>query len=166
MVSLTNSMLQAVNKPNIPVFTMLCGGCVKLITNYILVGTPDINISGAPIGTTLCYATITILNFVFLIKTTHIKPNFINMLIKPLVSAAGMGVGAVVCYDALTKVISPHVATLGAVVIAAIIYFFMLVALRGFIREDLLLMPKGRKIVSVMERFGWIKKERTPKENG
>lgn len=163
MVSLTNSMLQAVNRPNVPVFTMLCGGVVKLLTNYMLVGTPEININGAPIGTTLCYATITILNFIFLIRITHISPNFINMLIKPLVSAAAMGIGAVVCYDALAAVISPRIATILAICIAALVYFFMLVALRGFIREDILLMPKGKKIVSVMERFGWIKKERKPK---
>ncbi|MBQ1334219.1 MAG: polysaccharide biosynthesis C-terminal domain-containing protein, partial [Clostridia bacterium] len=163
MVSITNSMLQAISRPNIPVFTMLCGGVVKLVTNYFLVGTPSININGAPIGMTLCYATITILNFMMLFKTTHIRPNFLNMLIKPLVSAAAMGVGAVVCYNVLSGIINPHFATLAAIVIAAFIYFFMLVALRGFIREDMLLMPKGKKLVSIMERFGWIKRERISK---
>ena len=163
MVSITNSMLQAISRPSIPVFTMLCGGVVKLVTNYFLVGTPSININGAPIGTTLCYATITILNFIMLFKTTHIRPNFLNMLIKPLVSAAAMGVGAVVCYNVLSGIINPHIATLAAMFIAAFIYFFMLVALRGFIREDMLLMPKGKKLVSIMERFGWIKRERISK---
>ena len=163
MVSITNSMLQAISRPNIPVYTMLCGGVVKLVTNYFLVGTPSINIGGAPIGTTLCYATITILNFIMLIKVTHIRPNFLNMLIKPLVSAAAMGIGSYVCYNALARVINPNVATLAALVVAVLVYFFMLVALRGFIREDLLLMPKGRKLVSIMERFGWIKKERISK---
>lgn len=159
MVSVTNAMLQAINRPNIPVITMLCGGCVKLITNFILVGTPDINISGAPIGTTLCYATITILNFIFIIKTTHLRPNFINMIIKPLVSAVVMGVIALLAYRILNIALGNSIAVLGSVVVAAVVYFFALVVLRGLIREDILLMPKGAKLVSIMERFHWIKKE-------
>ncbi|MBQ9990521.1 MAG: polysaccharide biosynthesis C-terminal domain-containing protein, partial [Lachnospiraceae bacterium] len=55
----TNALLQAMGKVNVPVVTMLTGGAVKLLVNYTLVGTPSINIHGAPIGTLCCYATIT-----------------------------------------------------------------------------------------------------------
>ena len=40
MVSLTNAILQAVGRPQLPVFSMAVGGVVKLVCNFILVGMP------------------------------------------------------------------------------------------------------------------------------
>ena len=39
-------------------------GVVKVVVNWFLVGTPSINITGAPIGTLLCYAVIAFLNMI------------------------------------------------------------------------------------------------------
>ncbi|MFR8333840.1 MAG: polysaccharide biosynthesis C-terminal domain-containing protein [Oscillospiraceae bacterium] len=41
---------------------MVIGGVIKLATNYTLVGNPKIMIFGAPVGTLLCFAVISILN--------------------------------------------------------------------------------------------------------
>ena len=66
MQSVSNAILQAQGKEKLPVVSMAIGGAVKLITNYTLIAIPAINIRGAPIGTSLCYGTITVLNLIFI----------------------------------------------------------------------------------------------------
>ena len=156
MVSLTSSMLQAIGKVNIPVITMLIGGCIKLATNYILVGNPSINIAGAPIGTTLCYGMITVLNTYFLIKTLNIVPNFLNVLIKPLVSSVAMGISAIVVYNFSIHIVGSKISTLVSVIIAMVIYILMLIVVKGFVKQDIELMPRGKKLAAFMEKRGWL----------
>ena len=48
LMILTNAILQTYGKEKLPIFTVIVGGVVKIIMNYILVGNPDINIHGAP----------------------------------------------------------------------------------------------------------------------
>lgn len=156
MVSLTNAMLQAIGKVNIPVVTMFIGGCIKLATNYILVGDPSININGAPIGTTLCYGVIAVLNTYFLIKHSNIIPDFFNVFIKPLVSSVAMGISAVVIFNFFANIIGSKISVVLSVIIAFIIYILMLVVVKGFIREDIELLPKGKKIADFLDNRGWI----------
>ncbi len=64
IVLMTDAIMQAHNHAVIPVINTLIGGVVKVIVNYILVGNPDIAITGAPVGTIACYAVITVLNLI------------------------------------------------------------------------------------------------------
>ena len=64
IVLMTDAIMQAHNHAVIPVVNTLIGGIVKVIVNYILVGNPDIAITGAPVGTIACYAVITVLNLI------------------------------------------------------------------------------------------------------
>ena len=64
IVLMTDAIMQAHNHAVIPVINTLIGGVIKVIVNYILVGNPDIAITGAPVGTIACYAVITVLNLI------------------------------------------------------------------------------------------------------
>jgi stage V sporulation protein B len=83
---LTNSYLQAYGRVNIPVYTMLIGGVVKVAGNWILVGQPDINIHGAPIGTTLCFAVIVVINFFVVFRMLPERMKLMNTFGKPLIA--------------------------------------------------------------------------------
>ena len=74
LMVLTNAILQTYGKEKIPIFTVIVGGIVKIILNYILVGTPSINIHGAPISTLCCYLVIVVLNLFFVWKYSPQKP--------------------------------------------------------------------------------------------
>ena len=58
LMVLTNAILQTYGKEQLPIFTVIAGGVVKVVMNYILVGNPNINIHGATISTLCCYLTI------------------------------------------------------------------------------------------------------------
>ena len=65
LMTLTNAILQSYGHECIPICTMIAGGIVKIVMNYVLVGNPDINIHGAPISTLCCYLVISGLNLFF-----------------------------------------------------------------------------------------------------
>ena len=51
LVLLFNAFMQAHGDVTSPVINMFIGGIVKIAVNYVLVGIPEINIVGAPVGT-------------------------------------------------------------------------------------------------------------------
>ena len=78
LMILTNAILQTYGKEKLPIFTVIAGGVVKVVMNYILVGNPDISIHGAPISTLCCYLTICGLNLFFVWKYSDRKSTRLN----------------------------------------------------------------------------------------
>ena len=85
---LTNSIMQAHGKVNWPIITMLIGGAVKVGINYVLVGDPEINIKGAPIGTLICYGLIALINLALVSRLLEKKPNYPAIFAKPVIASA------------------------------------------------------------------------------
>ena len=155
-VPMTN-MLQAIGKPMLPVRNIAIGAVLKIVVNFILVGRPELNIMGAPIGTTLCYVYIFASNMYCLIKHTGVKFNFVAVIIKPFVSAlccggAAFGVSFACEYLKLSNLIT----TVLSVITAVIVYFIVLFALKTLSKEDIEGFPKGKAIARVLEKLHFI----------
>jgi len=86
ILAITNAVLQALGKERLPVISMLCGAIVKCTSGAVLLHWKGI--SGAPISTFLCYLTVTVLNFIFVIRVSGIRLSFIRVFGRPL--AAGL----------------------------------------------------------------------------
>lgn len=151
VVLLTNSILQAHGKVNIPIFTMLVGGVIKVILNYVLVGNPALNINGAPIGTFACYLTISALNVYYIRRSYSEKPKTLKLFVKPLFASAAMGVAAYMAYDVLSTFLpSFKLACFGAIAVAVLVYVIFVVILRIITYDDCMLLPKGDKIAKIL----------------
>ncbi|MDP4151925.1 MAG: polysaccharide biosynthesis protein [Bacillota bacterium] len=156
LVSITNAILQAIGKEKVPVVTMLIGGTMKLVCNYILVGTPNINISGAPFGTNLCYGTIALLNIIVIWRSLDGLPTIIPTTIKSVGSAlVSCGVAALL-FNPIAAAIGATLSTLICIIIAVSGYFIILLTFKGMNEEDILLLPKGEKIKKILAKYGWI----------
>lgn len=153
LVQIANALLQAWGKVWIPVFNMLAGGVVKVLVNLLLVSRPEINITGAPIGTLLCYITVTILDDIFIVKHSKIKFSITDFVIKPLFCTLIMGVFTYSSYKALVLHAGDTAALIGAVLISVLVYFAAIVITRTLKREDILLLPKGERLARIMEHF-------------
>ncbi len=151
LVLLTNAIMQAHGYVSLPVINMLIGGVVKVIVNYILVGRADVNITGAPIGTLCCYVTICALNLIAMRRVVSTHPRVLATMVKPLLSAAAMGLAAFMSYDVLaTYLPSQKLACLLAICVAAVVYCIFVVVLKTITREDCALLPKGDKIAKLL----------------
>lgn len=100
MVTVTNGILQAHGKVNIPIYTTLVGGLVNIITDYILIGMGAIHIYGAAIATIAYCAVIMFLNVIAMHKTMDLPPRILKQFVKPMIATALMAVAAYLTYEA------------------------------------------------------------------
>ncbi len=156
-VPMTN-MLQAIGKPMLPVRNIAIGAVLKIIVNFILVGRAELNIMGAPIGTTLCYVFIFVSNLFCLIKYTGVRFNFVSVIIKPFISALSCGVAAYfVAMLCDNFKLGNLVTVVCSVAVAGVVYILVLFGIKTLSREDIEGFPKGKKIASILEKLHFIR---------
>ena len=152
-----NSMLQAVGRVDLPVKLLVFGLAIKLVLNYTLVGIPEINVMGAGTGTLVCYMFITVFSLYFLCRETKIMPNFIAIFVKPLLASILCVTAAYFVQKAGAAVTSGKLATCFAIVVAGAIYVVCMLWFRALHKSDILMLPKGQKIVKILEKHNWIR---------
>lgn len=157
LVMVTNSTLQAIGKEYVPVRNMIIGGAIKILVNYTLVGMPEININGAPIGSMLCYITILAMNIYSIKKEIGVKFGISSTVVKPVISVAVMAAVAVAVYSAAAP-LGNRPAVVAAILAAGVVYFGMLFALRAITRDDIEMLPKSEKILPVMEKLRLVRR--------
>lgn len=146
------SMLQAIGRMDIPLKLFAVGMLMKIVVNYVLVGIPQINIQGANIGSIVCYGFVTVVALFVICRETKIIPDFISIFVKPLLAGLVCGAAAYfseIFFDIFFK---QRIATVLAVITAIIAYIIALLLFRAIKREDVLQMPKGNKIVKILEK--------------
>ena len=92
VVQATSSILQGIRKQKVPMYTMIAGVAVKIILNYILIGTPGIDIHGGPYASIACYSVVMILNVFYVCKYTKMKFRWMTWVIRPGIASAAMGI--------------------------------------------------------------------------
>lgn len=151
------SMIQATGKMDIPLKLYIIGMTLKIIVNYILVGIPEINIQGANVGSIVCYGFVTVTAMFFLCRTTGIVPDFMSIFVKPLLASIVCALAAYWSEQLFDVFVTQRIATLLAVITAVIVYVIALLVFRAVKREDILQMPKGNKILKVLEKHKLIR---------
>ena len=151
LVLLLNAIMQAHGDVVTPVVNMLIGGIIKIIVNYILVGQPNLNIVGAPIGTFICYISITALDLIAMKRHISARPAIFKNIIRPGLASAIMGAATFMVYRVLLNAISSwKLACLLSLAFAVVLYAVLVVFLRCLTYEDCMLLPKGEKIAKIL----------------
>mgnify|MGYP004477256785 FL=1 len=151
LVLLLNAIMQAHGDVVTPVVNMLIGGIIKIIVNYILVGQPNLNIVGAPIGTFICYISITALDLIAMKRHISARPAIFKNIIRPGLASAIMGAATFMVYRVLSNAISSwKLVCLLSLAFAVVLYAVLVVFLRCLTYEDCMLLPKGEKIAKIL----------------
>lgn len=152
ITTVTTAIMQAHNRPWLPMLNMLIGGIVKVIVNYILVGNPSIGILGAPIGTLACFTVYMVLNVFTMRRVMTEPPKLLRAMWKSGIAAVVMGVVAYGSYFVLTRFIaSVTLCCLGAIGVAVVAYVLMVILLKVITYDDCMLLPKGEKIAKILK---------------
>ena len=155
----TNAVLQASGHERLSLIALPIGGIVKIAVNWILVGSPDINIIGAPIGTISCYVLITLINVIFMSAKLPEKPDFLKITLRPAICTALMGAAAYAVYGLADRFLTPALGGVRiamticlalAIFLAVIVYFALIITLNVITKEDAILLPKGEKIAAIL----------------
>lgn len=162
---LTN-VLQAMGRADIPAKTVAIGAVIKVVCNFIFVGIPELNIYGATIGTIICYSFIIFANIYFTMKVSKCKINFVSTIVKPMVCATICALSAYAVHsifsnilkfgEASSKLNGYNFSTLIAVAVAVVVYAVCLLIVKGIAYDDLVMLPKGKKIAKALAKYGLI----------
>ena len=120
LVQSTGGILNGLKKEWIPTVTLAAGVGVKILLNYLLIGTPSLAMRGAPIASIACYMISMIPNLLCVYHFTGMKPEWKDSLLKPLLCTALMGM---VLWGAKTLLPSGRLVTLVLVVLGVGAYF-------------------------------------------
>ena len=156
MLLMENAVLQASGKERYTMITMIVGGLVKIVVNWVLVARREINIYGAPIGTLVSYVVMCAMNFLFMTVTLERTPRLGRILFKSAFCSAVMGFSAWAVFGLAPRLI--HIpGRLGmllcmfvAMAAAVVVYLICVVATSAVTREDLELIPGGGKIAALL----------------
>lgn len=166
----SNSILQAHRMVTLPLVTTLAGCTLKLVVGYFLIGNPDVGIKGGPISTVVCFGLIAVLDLIIIKRTLPRSLSLIRVFAKPAGAAAAMGLTAWALNGILVRLLGglkpfqsvledgtvqlsgkgSALAVLGAIGVAAVVYFALILVTRAISKEDLALIPKGDKIARIL----------------
>lgn len=155
MVLMENAVLQATGHEMLPMITMIVGGVVKVVINYFLVADRGINIYGAPVGTLASYVVMAVVNFVMMCFVLDKNPRLRVILLKPLLCTLVMAAVAVLSFALFNSFVPDGrigllLATLPAILFAAFVYLLLSILLRTLTKEDMALIPGGKKIAALL----------------
>ena len=153
-VLLTTAIMQAHGHEKLPVVNMFVGGFLKLAAVFILTGNPQIGILGAPIGSLLCYLSITVLNLFTMRRVLTDPPAIVKNMLRAFAAAALMGVCAWGTWQGLMLLMGPGMSSIIAcgvpIGVGGVVYLVAAIKFRAITREDCLLLPKGEKIANFL----------------
>ncbi len=158
LVQALTSMLQGLGKPLIPVVNLLIGAVVKVGLTYTLTVIPSINVKGAAISTVAAYAIASILDSISLSMLMRMRLNYLDTIIKPLISSIGMAIIVRISYVFLYEILGSNLATLFSIMIGVVVYVILLIITGTITKEDLALLPKGDKLSKKIDKYNLMKK--------
>lgn len=154
VVQTLTGVLQGVGKQMIPVRNLVIGVIAKIVITWFLTAIPAINILGAATGTVCAYVIAATLDMRAVTKYTGTHFSFTKTAVKPFISCAVMGIGTWGSYHLLYNMLDgSRLATVGAILIAVVIYAVMVIVTKTITRDDLANLPKGTKLVKIYDKF-------------
>lgn len=152
-VQTLTGVLQGLGKPMVPVINLFIGAVVKVILTYTLTGIEAFNVKGAAIGTVAAYIVASTLNIIAVKKYTGVKFDIMLTFIKPVASALVMSAIVWASYRVLYGFFGNALSAMIAILIGAVVYCSMLFVTKSIKKEELKVLPKGGKILNLMNKF-------------
>lgn len=151
MSTLTNGVLQGINKMKVPVIH----SCIALVIHVIfLYATLQMNmgIQAVVYANILFAVVVCILNWLAIRKYLRYRQELIKTFLLPAVASAIMGAVIMGIYMLLRNVVGNLVIVVAGLLVGVIAYFIALILLKGLDEDDMKKMPGGRTVLTVAKK--------------
>lgn len=148
-----NGILQGFGKVKVPVIALGIGVIAKIIANIVLMPIEGIYENGAAIGSVLCHLISFIIVYAVLIRTTKLDFSLIKLSIKPIIATIMMSAISYVVFLFMKTYLEIRIATIIAIFVAVIVFVTLILLLRVFSEEEILMLPKGELIYKVLKKM-------------
>lgn len=163
--SVLNGVLQGIGKVNVPVISAAAALVLHVLFLVLMVGILKMGIYSMIFATAFYAIIVVIMNYHYVKKELSYKMEWKQTFGVPLLSAAVMGVAAVLLYTLVYKLcgmaigerISNGIAVLIAIAFAALTYFAVMIKAGGYTEEMLEAFPKGAMLAKIAKKLHLIK---------
>ena len=153
VVQTLTSILQGIGKQMVPVRNLFLGVVLKIIMTWTLI--PFLGINGAAVGTVSAYLLACLLNWFAVKRYIGLKCDLSVTVLKPAFCTGIMAICAAGSYRVLFVLMEgSRLATVISILLAAVLYFVMLIVTRSVTKDELLNLPQGNRIVGILEKIG------------
>ena len=154
--------LYGVNQSKIPAIAAGLGAIIKFILNMILISNPNIGIYGASISSFIYALIVFFISYKVMNRCVNMHIKFKKHIVKPVLSALGMGVIVFVAHKLLNMVFGNTISTIISILIGAISYCAFILFTKALTEEDILMIPYGTKIYRILVKLKIYKEEKEP----
>ena len=152
--TVTNAILQGLNRMNVPVRNALISLALHVIALYIMLMIFNMGIYSMVFASILFALFMCILNAIAIRNTLGYRQEMVKTFLLPAISAAFMGAAAYGVYRGVTLVIHSNVlGTLLAVLVAVAVYGVLLIKLHCIEEDEMYSMPMGRKLTRICRKL-------------
>ncbi len=148
-----NGILQGFGKVRVPAIALGIGVLVKIIANLVLMPIPGIYENGAAWGSVFCHLISFIIVYFVLTRTAKLDFSLFRLAIRPALATVIMAIISYASYIATKLFMPDKIATVIAIFIAVIVYAIAIIALKIFKKEEILMLPKGDKILAILKKI-------------
>lgn len=150
--TITNSILQGIDRMNLPVCHSLIAMAVHVVVLLILCLGFNMGIYGVIISYVIYALVITILNFYSISKILEYRPDVITLFVKPAVASGIMGIVCFGCYQLLHQFLGKAIPMLISVVVAVVVYFAVAVKCKLLTESVMRDLPKGSMLIRIAKK--------------
>ena len=159
MSTVTNAILQGLNKMTIPVKHGAISLGIHLVGLLIMLVIFKMGIYAVVASNIIFSLSMCILNARSLKHDAGYRQEVQNTFLIPSIASIVMGGAAFVIYFLCNLVISQNVAVIIALIVAVLIYAVSLLKLGGLSSEEILALPKGSTLLSLFRKLHLVKEE-------
>ena len=159
MSTVTNAILQGLNKMTIPVKHGAISLGIHLVGLLIMLVIFKMGIYAVVASNIIFSLSMCLLNARSLKHDAGYRQEVKNTFLIPSIASIVMGGAAFVIYFLCNLVISQNVAVIIALIVAVLIYAVSLLKLGGLSSEEILALPKGSTLLSLFRKLHLVKEE-------
>ncbi|MBP1754747.1 MAG: hypothetical protein H6Q59_1145 [Firmicutes bacterium] len=152
--TVSTAILQGINRMRMPVIHSAISLGVHIIIVFLLLYFTPLSTYALVIGNVTFPMVVSILNWIAIARYLDYQQEVVKTFVIPAVSAGLMGVVTFFAYQGLMLWVGNMIlATLASFVIALLIYFSLLIFMKGISEEELGFIPKSGAIIRVLKKL-------------
>ena len=156
--------LYGVNQSKVPAIAAGLGAVIKFILNMILISNPNIGIYGAAISSFVYQVLVFFICYNVMNRCVNMHIKFKTHILKPLISAIGMGLVVFGGYKLFSMALGNTISTILSILLGALTYCALILLTKALTKEDIMMIPYGTKIYGILVKMRIYKEEREPLE--
>lgn len=151
--TVSNSVLQGLGKVNVPIVNAGISLVIQTVAGIVLLFCTKLDLYSIAIINSVYSGAVCVLNQLSVRRAIGYRQEFWKTFVIPTVSSCFMGAVAWAVYEGLYLLTnSMRISVIPAIGVAAVVYFVMLIVLRGVDEAELRGFPKGYLLVKVAKK--------------